>query len=127
VVPLLLVLVTLLPQGALAAAWHQCGEQRVLRASCCCPDGEDAQQKPPQSELRRALCCDLMSRAPGGVTARLEPRAASRLSGPLLALPAVAATAPVATGTESPAPALRATAPPAPPDPIYLRHASLLL
>ncbi len=128
-VPVLLVLVTLLPQGALAAAWHQCGDERVLRSSCCCPGGEaeGKEAAPPQSELRRAPCCDALTRVPRGASARLQSSIASRLPGPFLALPARAALSAPPAGAESPAPALRATAPPAPPDPIYLRHESLLL
>jgi hypothetical protein len=126
VIPVLLVLVTLLPQGVLAAAWHQCGATLVLRSSCCCPAEKASKDAAPPSELRRAPCCDELTRVPRADTARVES-SASRAAGSLhLEVPALEPIAAAPSVAGSPAPALRATAPP-PPDPIYLRNASLLL
>lgn len=124
VIPVVLVLVTLLPQGVLAAAWHQCGEARILRSSCCCPADKAASEE-PRSELRRAPCCDELTRVPRADTGRVETPG-SRASVSLhLAVPARTSIAAASAVTAAPVPALRATAPP--PDPIYLRNASLLL
>jgi hypothetical protein len=124
VIPVVLVLVTLLPQGVLAAAWHQCGEARVLRSSCCCPADKAASEQ-PRSELRRAPCCDELTRVPRADTGRVE-MPGSRAPGSLhMAVPARTSIAAASAVTAAPLPALRATAPP--PDPIYLRNASLLL
>jgi hypothetical protein len=123
-IPLVLVLVTLLPQGVLAAAWHQCGETRVLRSSCCCPADKAANEQ-PRSELRRAPCCDELTRVPRADTGRVETPG-SRASVSLhLAVPARMSVAAASAVTAAPVPARRATPPP--PDPIYLRNASLLL
>ncbi len=125
VIPVVLVLVTLLPQGVLAAAWHQCGAARVLRSNCCCPADKAATEAPPRSELRRAPCCDELTRVPRADTGRVETPG-SRASVSLhLAVPARTSIAAAAAVAAAPVPALRATAPP--PDPIYLRNASLLL
>lgn len=124
VIPVVLVLVTLLPQGVLAAAWHQCGEARILRSSCCCPADKAASEE-PRSELRRAPCCDELTRVPRADTGRVETPG-SRASVSLhLAVPARTSMAAASAVKAAPLPALRATAPP--PDPIYLRNASLLL
>ncbi|HKE20559.1 MAG TPA: hypothetical protein VKB80_37050 [Kofleriaceae bacterium] len=130
--PLFLVLVMLLPQVALASAWYQCRHDRVVRHSCCCPAGSRErapESRPPGPELRRASCCDILTRQTREGVARAELAPSSRVRGPLLLAilaPRPPGDAP-SLGIASPAPALRATAPPAPPDPIYLRNASLLL
>lgn len=130
--PLFLVLVMLLPQVALASAWYQCRHDRVVRHSCCCPAASrerSPESRPAAPELRRASCCDILTSQTREGVARAELAPSSRVRAPLLLAVIAASPATVASspGIGSPAPTMRATAPPAPPDPIYLRHASLLL
>jgi hypothetical protein len=125
--PIVLVLVMLLPQAAQASAWYQCrsGLGMMSRASCCCPGAHGGEgEQPVQPELRRAACCDLVTSEPRPHSARVESTFTSRTEAPLLvALPAP--PAPEVVETSARALPARATAPP--PEPIYLRHASLLL
>jgi hypothetical protein len=123
--PIVLVLVMLLPQAAQASAWYQCRSGMIARASCCCPGqhGGEAEHS-QQPELRRAACCDLVTSEPRAHSARVESTFSSRAHAPVLvALPEPPAPE-VVEASQRALPA-RATAPP--PDPIYLRHASLLL
>jgi hypothetical protein len=115
----------LLPQAAQASAWYQCRSGMMARANCCCPGQHGGQgEQSQQPELRRPACCDLVTSEPRAHSARVESNFGSRAEAPVLvALPAPPAPQVVEAGSRA-LPA-RATAPP--PDPIYLRHASLLL
>ena len=119
----------LVPQAALAGTWYVCGQDRIARQSCCCPSETPSPERarPTAPEIRRAACCDVLSRGPREQVARVE-LASVRVPAPTpFATPAHAATLPDRALAVAAEPAARATAPPAPPEPIYLRHASLLL
>ena len=130
VVPLVLVLATLLPQITLAGAWYRCSYDRVARETCCCPPaahGENGASPAEQTAVRRASCCDLLTSDPRSLDARVESSSAPRTGAPDL-VAVLAPLQPIGTGgPAAAAPAVRATAPPAGPAPLYLRHASLLL
>ncbi|HYU16866.1 MAG TPA: hypothetical protein VEL05_12360, partial [Candidatus Acidoferrum sp.] len=58
VIPILLMLVVLLPQAALAGEWVRCRHDRKVRVSCCCGPAR-ADEPLSRPELRGASCCDL--------------------------------------------------------------------
>jgi hypothetical protein len=125
----LVVLAILAPQAALAGEWVFCRYAQVTRDSCCCPvrgDGERRvdREDAPGPELRPSPCCDVVRGEPRYDVARVEPTARPT------SITVVAAIEPIAPPPEARVAAVAgwATAPPSVrPDPIYLRHASLLL
>lgn len=129
-VPCLLLLVTLLPQAALAGEWYRCRADRKVRDACCCPAtpaSEKGGATAERPELRRTDCCDVIRSEPRALKGRAETASGARSTGSEL----VGVTSPlprlgVAAGRAC-ALAARATAPPLGLAPIYLRHASLLL
>ena len=125
VVPLLLVLVAAVPEAALAGQWYRCSYTGKTGDSCCCP--AEARDEAPRSELKRSPCCDLLRNEPAVVVARTESRAELPDHAPVGLPVALAATMVVAREAPCVVVELRATAPPGSRDPIYLRHASLLL
>lgn len=125
VLPVLLVLVAAAPEAALAGQWYRCAYTGKTRDTCCCP--AQARDEAPRSQLERPPCCDLLRNEPTAVVARSESRADLRDQAPA-GLPVALPAAPFETPEARRAPVeRRATAPPGAPDPIYLRHASLLL
>lgn len=76
-VPLLLVLLTLVPQAVLAGEWYRCRFSGVTRSDCCCSEREH-RTEPPERELRGTSCCDVLRNDPSSVSARNESRAALR-------------------------------------------------
>lgn len=120
-----MVLVTLVPQAALAGDWYRCGDRKV-RASCCCPGASKRSEAPSApAKLQRSLCCDLIRNEPRSLQARTEPSGSRPAAPDLIAV--VAPLQPICTSrATSPVPAARATAPPGP-EPLYLAHAALLL
>jgi hypothetical protein len=127
-IPLLLVLAVLLPQAALAGEWYRCRADSRLRESCCCPAAaQQGQLGGATAELHRTPCCTLLRVEPRALQARTEPTSGSRASAPApVALPASPSAIP-ARDSRVLAMAARATAPPRGLEPLYLRHASLLL
>lgn len=125
----LVVLAILAPQAALAGEWVFCRYAQVTRDSCCCPADADGQRRAdredaPGPAFRPSPCCDVVRGEPRYSVARVEPtvRPASMVM--------VVAIEPIAPPPEARVAAVAgwATAPPAiRPDPIYLRHVSLLL
>jgi hypothetical protein len=127
VVPFLLVLVAAVPDAALAGQWYRCTYTGATRDTCCCPD-EGKRSESAQPGIQRADCCDLLRNQPTTTPARVEARAdlSDRAAPALVALPARVAL--LATAEERAAPRdRRATAPPPPREPVYIRHAALLL
>lgn len=124
VVPFLLVLLAAAPQAALAGQWYRCAYTGKTRDTCCCP--AKAKDDAPRSEVKRKPCCDLLRNEPSVVTARTESPAEVR-SQPAPVAVAPADVVPVARDLGAAPIEQRATAPPRARDPIYIRHASLLL
>lgn len=126
VVPVLLLLLTALPQAALAGQWYRCRYSGETRTTCCC----GAAEKPDEvagAEVRRTSCCDLVRNHPQAVNAQVESRREVRVPlGPLALHPAPAHALVAAAPAHELWPIERATAPPQP-VPAYLRHSSLLL
>jgi len=120
----LLVLVAAVPDAALAGQWYRCAYTGKTRDTCCCP--AEARDDVPRSELKRKPCCDLLRNEPSVVAARTESRAELHSQpGPVAVAPAD--VVPVVRQVRGAPIEQRATAPPRARDPIYLRHASLLL
>ncbi len=125
VLPVLLVLIAAAPEAALAGQWYRCTYTGKTRDACCCP--AEARDEVPRSELKRSPCCDLLSNEPTAVVARSESRAELPDHAPA-GMPVALASVAVMTRAARSAPIeLRATAPPGARDPVYIRHASLLL
>ena len=125
VLPVLLVLIAAAPEAALAGQWYRCVYTGTTRDACCCP--AEARDETPRSELKRTPCCDVLRNEPAAVVARSESRADLADHAPA-GMPMALASAAVATRAPRCAPIeLRATAPPGARDPVYIRHASLLL
>lgn len=124
VVPFLLVLLAAVPEAALAGQWYRCTYTGKTSDACCCP--AEARDEVPRSELKRSPCCDLLRNEPSVVTATTESRAELR-SQPTPVPDALADMVPVARDLRTGPIEQRATAPPRARDPIYIRHASLLL
>lgn len=127
VVPLLLVLVAAVPDAALAGQWYRCTFTGTTRDTCCCPE-KSGDGETPRPELKRASCCQVLRNQPTAVAARTESRA--ELCNHAAQIHLMAAPADVDTIVRDPSPVAidqRATAPPAAREPLYLRHAALLL
>jgi hypothetical protein len=123
----LLVLLAAAPEAALAGQWYRCRYSGETRTACCCGDAVHRESGPPRSEVKRASCCDVLRNEPRVVTARAESR--SDLCAPMQEL-GVALAPTLIIDVErrvARAPAERATAPPRPSGPLYIRHSSLLL
>jgi len=124
VVPSLLVLLAAAPQAALAGQWYRCTFTGETRDTCCCP--AEARDDAPRSEVKRSPCCDLLRNEPSVVTARAESGAElGSLPGPVAVI--LADVVPAVRDLRAAPIEQRATAPPRARDPIYIRHASLLL
>jgi len=124
VVPFLLVLLAAVPEAALAGQWYRCTYTGKTRDTCCCP--AEAGDEAPRSELKRKPCCEVLRNEPSVVAGRTESRAELRSQpGPVAVAPAD--VVPVVREVRCAPVEQRATAPPRARDPIYLRHASLLL
>lgn len=127
VVPFLLVLVAAVPDAALAGQWYRCTFTGTTRDTCCCPE-KAVENDVPRSEVKRASCCDVLRNAPTALAARTEARAELRDDAAQLQLVVAPADVIAVVREQSPvAIDQRATAPPAPRDPLYIHHASLLL
>ena len=125
VLPVLLVLVAAVPEAALAGQWYRCTYTGKTREACCCP--AEARDEVSQSELKRSPCCDVLRNEPTVVVARSESRA-DLGDHAVIGVPiALSADVVVPREARSAPVELRATAPPGARDPIYIRHASLLL
>lgn len=129
IVPLLLILLTAVPQAAFAGEWFRCRYDGETRSTCCCGEGEHKETGAPSAEMRRTPCCDVLRNEPRAMSARAEGRGDVR---PTTAS-TQAAIAPrsidvvIVAADVSWAPAARATAPPGPGQPLYLSNSSLLL
>jgi hypothetical protein len=80
--------------------------------------------------MRGASCCDLLVNEPGslqGVAAADSITDLRQRAAQLIAVPAPPAPTPAIQLSALPRASSWATAPPAGPEPLYLRHASLLL
>jgi hypothetical protein len=120
------VLAILLPQAALAGEWYRCRGDSRVRQSCCCPPASECEARREAAELRRTACCDLLRVEPRALQARTEPTS-SRTHAPVpLALPSRPADLGAGEARVLGL-AARAAAPPLRSQPLFLRHASLLL
>lgn len=124
VVPFLLVLLAAAPDAALAGQWFRCTYTGKTRDTCCCP--AEARDDAPRSALKRSPCCDLIRNEPNAVVARTESRAELDRQPQSVAV-VRADLVPVVREAGGATIEQRATAPPGIRDPIYIRHASLLL
>lgn len=129
IVVLVLTLIVLGPTGAAASTWYRCAHDGVLRATCCCPAQTAHHAAPetpePAPRARQACCCKVMTFVARSASVRGAPPLA------IEAAPALAVIEPPATRSLE---ALRRTAtleppraPRGPPDPLFVRHCSLLL
>jgi hypothetical protein len=123
IVCIVIALIVLAPTLAVAQAYRCRGDGRA-RAACCCPGAPRDPSDAPS--MTRSCCCDVID----GVAPTTNDRATSAAG--LQAPPILAAV--IVPPPEPPAPRLAAPtrlddhgAPPAPPDPLFLRHCSLLL
>jgi len=125
VILILLGLVVLAPSMAHASAWYRCAEDGQTRTSCCCPPKASHHKAPASNtSIRSACCCTVTQLKATGSSVRTAPPVA------LDAAPAVAPVtisfAPAATPIRAVA-IERAHAPRGPPEPLFVRHCSLLL
>lgn len=126
IVVIVLALVVLGPAVVEASVWYRCGHDGVLRTACCCP-AQARPPAPPSPDTRvAATCCCRIT--------RLEARASSVRGAPPIAIHGTPAVAVIATPATAPlaapirvASSSRACPPRGPPDPLFVRHCSLLL
>ena len=129
IVVLVLALVILGPAVASASTWYRCAHDGVLRAACCCPSQTTHHATPvtpdPDTRAHQACCCQVM---------HLVARPSSVRGAPPIAIQGAPAIAVLETPATLPREApIRATAleapraPRGPPDPLFVRHCSLLL
>lgn len=125
VVLILLALVVLAPSMAQASAWYRCAHDGETRTACCCPPKAKHHEAPASdTELRSACCCTVT---------QLKAQESSVRAAPPIALDVAPAVVPVAISIspiEAPvriATILHAHAPRGPPEPLFVRHCSLLL
>src|SRR5512140_12050 len=126
VVVLVLALVTLGPAVAKASAWYRCAHDGVVRAACCCPPRTGHHVTPdPGTRVRAACCCTISTIAARESAVRGAPPAA------LQVMPAIPAIATIATPPPDAPIRIAARELPrtqrGPPDPLFVRHRSLLL
>ena len=119
-------LAILLPQAALAGEWYRCRGDSRVRQSCCCPPASRGEARREAPELRRTACCDLLRVEPQALQARTEPTSSRAYALAPLALPSWPADSGAGEARVL-ALAARAAAPPLRSEPLFLRHASLLL
>jgi hypothetical protein len=128
VAAIVLALVVLGPSGVEASVWYRCAHDGVLRAACCCPAQARHHATPGADTRVAAACCCRIT--------QLAARAASERGAPPIAIhaaPAIAVIAapsmlPLAAPARVPLAALEPACPPrGPPDPLFVRHCSLLL
>jgi hypothetical protein len=123
---LLMVAVILLPtQQALAKARYFCHMRNAVSADCCCGNQEHATHDEHASELRAVSCCEKV-KAHGNLAPVV--RVAEQSALPDLGEIAPPALTPLMPqfGNRVIAPPKRATAPPGQGPPLFLRHCSLL-
>ncbi len=126
VVLILLALVVLVPSMARAAAWYRCAHDGQTRSSCCCPPKAKHHKTPASNtEINAACCCKVT---------QLKSAESSERAAPPVALDDVApGVAPIVVSVSSIEAPIRIAviehtyAPRGPPEPLFVRHCSLLL
>lgn len=126
IVVILIALVLLGPAVVEASVWFRCGHDDVLRTTCCYPaQARHAAQPSPDTRVIAACCCRITQLAIRASWVRGAPPVAIH-GAPAIAVIATPATAPLAAPVRV-ATSTRACPPRVPPDPLFVRHCSLLL
>jgi hypothetical protein len=120
-------LLSAVPEAALAGQWYRCKLTGKTRETSCCHKTAAAEREAPRAEVTRTPCCDLVRNEPRAVTARTESRTELRAPIPYADVALVAAISIETPSSYARVPFERATAPPPPGGPIYIRHSSFLL
>jgi len=125
VIPILLVLVVLVPSVAHASALYRCAMDGETRTSCCCPKkAKHHETSDSNTELRASCCCKVT---------QLKAAESSVRAAPPMSLDMAPAVVPVAitiSSIEAPVRIARVElpgSPRGPPEPLFVRHCSLLL
>jgi len=120
----ILLAVVLMPSVAMAT-WYRCAEDGTMRASCCCAAERSRDKAPsPDTSIKSACCCDVIQSASAADGDRMTTRTAPDLPPVLvaIAMPAAPLFVPVHTAHRERPPRYGG-----PPDPLFVRHCSLLL
>lgn len=125
VVLILLALAVLAPSMVQAATWYRCAHDGETRSSCCCPPKAKHHGAPASNaEMKSACCCKVT---------QLKSAESSVRAAPPVALDVAPAVVPVVVSVSSIAAPSRIAviertyAPRGPPEPLFVRHCSLLL
>jgi hypothetical protein len=119
----ILLAVVLVPSLAMATG-YRCSGDGAVRASCCCPAESSHDRTPPTDTfVDSACCCEVIQAAPVSqrVIAHATPKTPSQLAAVATAPQPVAP--PLRTAQREARPRWRG----GPPDPLFVRHCSLLL
>jgi len=129
IVVLVLMLIVLGPTGAAASTWYRCAFDGVLRATCCCPSQAGHHAAPgtpdPDSRARQACCCKVMTFVARPSSVRGAPPIATQVAPALAVIETPAIRSPEVPRRAAALEPSRA--PRGPPDPLFVRHCSLLL
>lgn len=126
VVVLVLALITLGPAVAKASTWYRCAHDGVVRAACCCPPRTAHHATPdPGTRVRAACCCTITIIATRESAVRGAPPAAIQVTPAIPAIATIATPPPDATIRVAARELPRTQR--GPPDPLFVRHCSLLL